>query len=183
MASSSRCDLHRFPSIYAGLNNGPWGSSEVLLRLLFHAFHRHTEVKFGMLCQGRHNFLLLQSDVACATCVQTLSDDLVFYYYQVWASKMDFFKHVKSDVVKPLAEFIVDKVRCVQLSHRSAPCSPGCSSSPLVLLNPTLARHAHSAEVITLLRTTYALNNGLSPRSSCIPAFAAMPSQLQPCRL
>ena len=44
-------------------------------------------------------------------CVQTLSDDLIFYYYQVWASKKDFFKHIKSDVVKPLGEFIVDKVR------------------------------------------------------------------------
>ena len=44
--------------------------------------------------------------------VQTASDDLVFYSYQAWASAKDFFKHVKSDAVKPLGKLIIEEV-CV----------------------------------------------------------------------
>ena len=54
-----------------------------------------------------------QSTTASSADVQTASDDLIFYSYQVWATTKDFFKHIKSDAVKPLGKLIVDEVcRC-----------------------------------------------------------------------
>ena len=57
--------------------------------------------------------------VRSAAGTQTASDDLTFYSYQVWETAKDFFKHIKSDAVKPLGKLIIDEVRHGELSHLS----------------------------------------------------------------
>jgi len=47
--------------------------------------------------------------------MQTASDDLTFYSYQVWETAKDFFKHIKSDAVKPLGKLIIEEVRSSKL--------------------------------------------------------------------
>ena len=42
---------------------------------------------------------------------QTLTDNLLLYSYQQWESKQDFYEHIKSKAVEPLAEYVKDKVR------------------------------------------------------------------------
>ncbi len=71
------------------------------------------------------------STVSSAADMQTASDDLTFYSYQVWETAMDFFKHIKSDAVKPLGKLIIDEVRGSELrqSHvQSFVPSDACST-------------------------------------------------------
>ena len=70
----------------------------------------------------------LKSDTPVCVAAQTLTDNLLLYSYQQWESKEDFYEHIKSKAVEPLAEYIKDKVTLMFRSSNH----PGTSTSAAV---------------------------------------------------
>jgi len=80
---------------------------------------------------------------ACATAdmrvcaAQTLTDNLLLYSYQQWESKQDFYEHIKSKAVQPLAEYVKDKVTPLPAFtppwHQCIPLCASCLPMPFDL--------------------------------------------------